>query len=70
MVDVGSQLTCNLSKTEIEVTYINTDSTDLREAEADENVVRKDFSVEEIAEIDEFYREREEVAAKATTESR
>jgi ParB family chromosome partitioning protein len=49
---------------EIEVTYINANSTDLREAEADENVVRKDFSVEEIAEIDQFYREREELAAK------
>ena len=47
MVDAGSQLTCNFGKTEIEVTY--TTSTDLREA--DENVVRKDFSVEEIAEI-------------------
>jgi ParB family chromosome partitioning protein len=51
-----------LKYTEIEVTYTN--STDLREAEADENVVRKDFSVEEIAEIDQFYREREESAAK------
>jgi len=60
VVDAGSQLTCNFGKTEIEVTY--TTSTDLREA--DENVVRKDFSVEEIAEIDEFYREREEIAAK------
>ena len=53
-----------LGKTEIEVTYINANSTDLREAEADENVVRKDFTVEEIAEIDEFYREREERAAE------
>jgi ParB family chromosome partitioning protein len=53
-----------LGRTEIEVTYINTNSTDLREAEADENVVRKDFTVEEIAEIDEFYREREEAKAK------
>lgn len=51
---------------EIEVTYINVNanSTDLKEAEADENVVRKDFTVEEIAEIDEFYREREEAEAK------
>jgi ParB-like chromosome segregation protein Spo0J len=47
---------------EIEGTY--TSSTDLREAEADENIVRKDFTVEEIAEIDEFYREREEKAAE------
>ena len=53
-----------LGKTEIEVTYINANSTNLREAEADENVVRKDFTVEEIEEIDEFYREREETAAK------
>ena len=51
-----------LESKEIEVTY--TSSTDLREAEADENNVRKDFTVEEIAEIDEFYREREEAEAK------
>ena len=60
MVEEESQLACNLSINEIEVTYTN--STDLREAEADENIVRKDFSIEEIAEIDEFYREREEKA--------
>jgi ParB family chromosome partitioning protein len=53
-----------LGKTEIEVTYINRNSTDLREAEADENVVRKDFTVEEIAEIDQFLREKEEIEAK------
>ena len=53
-----------LGKTEIEVTYINTNSTDLREAETDENVVRKDLTVEEIAEIDQFYRDKEERAAK------
>ena len=35
MVEEDSQLTCNLNITEIEVTY--TSSTDLREAEADEN---------------------------------
>ncbi len=64
MVDVRLAAYMQLGKTEIEVTYIHTDSTDLREAEADENVVRKDFTVEEIAEIDEFYREREEAAAK------
>ncbi len=51
-----------LGKTEIEATYTN--SSDLREAEADENVVRKDFSMEEIAEIDQYYREREEAEAK------
>ena len=40
--------------------------TDLREAEADENneTIRKNFTVEEIAEIDEFFREREEAEAK------
>ena len=40
--------------------------TDLREAEADENneTIRKSFTVEEIAEIDEFFREREEAEAK------
>lgn len=49
---------------EIEVTY--TTSTDLREAEADENneTIRKSFTVEEIAEIDEYFRDREEEAAK------
>jgi 16S rRNA G966 N2-methylase RsmD len=47
---------------EIEITY--TSSNDLREAEADENIVRKTFTVEEIAEIDEFYRKREEDEAK------
>ena len=49
---------------EIEVTY--TSSKDLREAEADENneTIRKNFTVEEIAEIDEFFREREEAEAK------
>src|SRR6478672_12103752 len=41
---------------EIEVTY--TSSTDLRQAEVDENNenIRKDFTVDEIAEIDEFFR--------------
>ena len=49
---------------EIEVTY--TSSKDLREAEADENneTIRKNFTVEEIAEIDEFFRDREEAEAK------
>jgi 16S rRNA G966 N2-methylase RsmD len=49
---------------EIEVTY--TSSKDLREAEADENneTIRKSFTVEEIAEIDEFFRGREETEAK------
>ena len=49
---------------EIEVTY--TSSPNLREAEADENneTIRKSFTVEEIAEIDEFFRGREEAEAK------
>ena len=53
-----------LGKTEIEVNLVS--PTDLREAEADENnkTIRKDFTVEEIAEVDEFYREKEEVATK------
>ena len=64
MVDEDLQLTCNLRLPEIEVTYTN--SKDLREAEADENneTIRKNFTVEEIAEIDEFFREREEAEAK------
>ena len=70
MVEEDLQLTCNLSLTEIEVTYTN--STDLREAEADENneTIRKNFTVEEIAEIDEFFRDREEAEAKETTEKK
>ena len=58
MVEVEFQLTCNSSITEIEVTY--TSSTDLREAEADENneTIRKNFTVEEIAEIDEFFQRK------------
>ena len=53
-----------LKLAEIEVTY--TSSKDLREAEADENNenIRKNFTVEEIAEIDEFFRGREEAEAK------
>ena len=35
-----------------------------QEAEADENIVRKPFTVEEIAQIDQFYRDREESEAK------
>jgi 16S rRNA G966 N2-methylase RsmD len=52
-----------LERSEIEVIYLNS-SLNLREAEADENTVRKDFTIEEIAEIDEFFREKEEVEAK------
>jgi 16S rRNA G966 N2-methylase RsmD len=53
-----------LDRKEIEVNLVS--STDLREAEADENneTIRKAFTVEEIAEVDEFYREKEEAAAK------
>ena len=53
-----------LELAEIEVTY--TSSKDLREAEADENneTIRKSFSVDEIAEIDQFFRDREEAEAK------
>ena len=53
-----------LGRTEIEVNLVSLLNSDLREAEADENIVRKGFTVEEIAEIDEFYREREEAEAK------
>jgi ParB family chromosome partitioning protein len=35
-----------------------------QEAEADENIVRKPFTVEEIAQIDQFYRDKEESAAE------
>jgi ParB family chromosome partitioning protein len=35
-----------------------------QEAEADENIVRKAFTVEEIAQIDQFYRDKEESEAK------
>jgi 16S rRNA G966 N2-methylase RsmD len=53
-----------LGRTEIEVNSVSLLNSDLREAEADENIVRKGFTVEEIAEIDEFYREKEEAEAK------
>ena len=52
-----------LDRSEIEVTYLNS-SLNLREAEADENNIRKDFTIEEIAEIDEFLRQKEEAEAK------
>lgn len=48
---------------EIEATIVNMEF-DSREAEADENIVRKDFTVSEISEIDEFYREKEEAKAR------
>ena len=51
-----------LERSEIEVNIVSLSQA--REAEADENVVRKNFTVEEIAEIDKFYREKEEAEAK------
>ena len=64
MVEEDLQTYMQLEIPEIEVTY--TSSKDLREAEADENneTIRKSFTVEEIAEIDEFFRDREEAEAK------
>ena len=52
-----------LHRSEIEVIYLNS-SLNLLEAEADENTARKDFTIEEIAEIDEFFRQKEEAEAK------
>jgi ParB family transcriptional regulator, chromosome partitioning protein len=51
-----------LERSEIEINVVSLSQA--REAEADENVVRKNFTVEEIAEIDKFYREKEEAEAK------
>jgi ParB/RepB/Spo0J family partition protein len=53
-----------LERSEIEVTILNSTEVNLSEAEADENTVRKNFTVEEIAEIDQFFREKEEIEAK------
>ena len=63
MVGVDWQITSDSIESEIEVTYLNSDL-NLREAEADENNIRKNFTVEEIAEIDEFLREKVESEAK------
>ena len=63
MVGVDWQFTSDLIDSEIEVTYLNS-SLNLREAEADENNIRKNFTIEEIAEIDEFFRQKEEAEAK------
>jgi 16S rRNA G966 N2-methylase RsmD len=52
-----------LDRSEIEVTYLNS-SLNLREAEADENTIRKEFTIEEIAEIDEYLRQKEESEAR------
>ncbi len=71
VVSEGNQLICGkrriaaymqLERAEIEVNIVSLSQA--REAEADENVVRKNFTVEEIAEIDKFYREKEEAEAK------
>jgi ParB family chromosome partitioning protein len=59
-----------LGRTEIEANLVSLLNSDLKEAEADENVVRKNFTVEEIAEIDQFYREKEETEAKERQKSK
>jgi ParB/RepB/Spo0J family partition protein len=51
-----------LGKAEIEANLVSLSQA--QEAEADENIVRKPFTVEEIAQIDQFYRGKEETAAK------
>ena len=51
-----------LGQAEIEANLVSISQA--QEAEADENIVRKPFTVEEIAQIDQFYRDREESEAK------
>jgi ParB family chromosome partitioning protein len=51
-----------LGRPEIEVNIVS--FAQLNEAEAAENMVRKNFTKEEIIEIDKFFREREELAAR------
>ena len=58
------QLTCNLKKLRLKLLSSTSTEVNLSEAEADENTVRKNFTVEEIAEIDQFFREKEETEAK------
>jgi ParB family chromosome partitioning protein len=53
----------NLGLTEIESSLMSL-QVETNEAEIDENNVRKSFTIEEISQIDEFYREKEEAAAK------
>ena len=48
----------------IEAIIIDIDPNNLSQTEAEENIRRKNFTVKEMAEIDEFLREREEQAAK------
>ena len=48
---------------EIEANIVSLEAFSFSEAEADENIVRKPFTVEEIAQIDQFYRDKEEAAA-------
>ena len=50
-----------LGKSEIEANLVSLSSA--QEAEGDENIVRKPFTVEEIAQIDQFYRDKEESEA-------
>ena len=52
-----------LGRKEIEANNIDLHDSNLSECEADENIVRKNFTVYEIAQIDQFYREKEEAAA-------
>ncbi len=52
----------NLGLEEIETTLIS--GVESREAEIDENNVRKAFTIGEISQINEFYRDKEETAAR------
>jgi ParB family chromosome partitioning protein len=52
-----------LGRSEIEANFVN-QALSLSEAQVDENIVRKPFTVEEIAQIDQFYRDKEESEAK------
>ena len=53
-----------LCRPEIEANLVIVSIPQAQEAEADENIVRKPFTVEEIAQIDQFFRDREESEAK------
>jgi ParB/RepB/Spo0J family partition protein len=54
----------NLQEIEANLLSFTNQNANLDEAEADENTVRKNFTNSEIAEIDQFYREKESIAAK------
>lgn len=60
-----------LGRTEIETNVIKICISDLAkaEAEADENTVRKSLTLEEIANIDDFFREKEKSSAKGRQKS-